>query len=261
MNAYDLTAVAVVLGFVLFKRMQPPHAGGSIEGEFVQDYPAINADPWAVDVTPVPSDNWSGNVYTAADVQGVPVEGDNQIPTVVDSVLNLDFGAAFQNASTDAGSASAEPNVRAFLDMIAFSEGTTGPDGYRFMFGYPKNPDRLCASLADHPRLYFSFTVAGRELKTSAAGRYQFLISTWDELRAKLHLPDFGPASQDAAAIELIRQRGALPDVRAGRVSAAISKCAKTWASLPGAGYGQPEQKIASLLNAYKSAGGSTLTA
>ena len=27
------------------------------------------------------------------------------------------------------------PNVRAFLDVIAYAEGTSGPDGYRTMFG------------------------------------------------------------------------------------------------------------------------------
>jgi muramidase (phage lysozyme) len=143
-------------------------------------------------------------------------------------------------------------NTRAFLDMLAYSEGTDGPDGYRTMFG-----GRLFDSYADHPRQYFPFTDgAGRQLKTSAAGRYQFLARTWDGLRSKLGLPDFGPASQDAAALELVRQRGALNDVKAGRITEACAKCAPIWASLPGAGYSQPERKITSLLAAYRTAGG-----
>nr|WP_315242852.1 glycoside hydrolase family 104 protein [uncultured Albidiferax sp.] len=147
-------------------------------------------------------------------------------------------------------------NTRAFLDMLAYSEGTGSPDGYRAMFGYPRR-DRIVSSLADHPRQYFSFTDStGRVQKTSAAGRYQFLARTWDELAKKLGLPDFGPDSQDAAALELVRQRGALGDVRAGRITAAVAKCAKTWASLPGAGYNQPERKMDSLLSAYRGAGG-----
>lgn len=151
----------------------------------------------------------------------------------------------------------ADANVVAFLDMIAYSEGTAMPEGYRAMFGYPRIPDRLINSFADHPRKHFSFTnSAGQQLTTSAAGRYQFLESTWDDLKAKLGLQDFSPASQDAGAIELIRQRGALNDVKAGRTSAAIAKVSKVWASLPGAGYAQPERKLSNLLAAYTEAGG-----
>lgn len=145
-----------------------------------------------------------------------------------------------------------QTNRQAFLDMISYSEGTTGPNGYRTMFG-----GGLTDSLADHPRQVFSFTnKAGQKLRTSAAGRYQFLARTWDELRAKLNLPDFGPASQDAAALELVRQRGALADVDAGRIEQAIAKCAPIWASLPGAGYNQPERKLANLIASYSAAGG-----
>lgn len=143
-------------------------------------------------------------------------------------------------------------NERAFLDMIAYAEGTTGPNGYATAFG-----GGLIPSLADHPRKYYQFTNGrGETLKTSAAGRYQFLARTWDALADKLGLPDFGPQSQDAAALELIRQRGALADVRAGRTTQAIAKCAPIWASLPGAGYAQPERKLSTLVAQYRAAGG-----
>lgn len=256
-NGYTLSAVALVIGFAIYKAMHMADSSATTDQDPIE-YPQL-FEEWAGNTTPPPADNWSGEVYTPADLERIPVEGDNQLPTVSDTVFSMDFGT-FMNTSTTSASPS-EPNVRAFLDMIAYSEGTEGPEGYRFMFGYPQKPERLCASLVDHPRQSFEFTVAGKTQRTTAAGRYQFLMGTWDELKARLKLPDFGPASQDAAAIELIRQRGALPDIRAGRVSAAISKCAKTWASLPGAGYGQPERKIASLVSAYTQAGGTTLTA
>lgn len=147
----------------------------------------------------------------------------------------------------------AAQNERAFLDMISYAEGTNSAEGYRMMFG-----GGLFNSYADHPRVLHTFkNKIGQVLKTSAAGRYQFLARTWDEVRGKLDLPDFGPASQDAAALELIRQRGALPDVRAGRVADAVRKVAPIWASLPGAGYNQPERKLAQLIAAYQSSGGS----
>ncbi len=145
-------------------------------------------------------------------------------------------------------------NRKAFLDMIAYSEGTynAGDAGYLMMFG-----GRLADSLEVHPRQLFSFTNSrGEKLKTTAAGRYQFLAKTWDALAARLGLPDFGPSSQDAAALELVRERGALPDVDAGRVQVAITKCSKIWASLPGAGYAQPERKLADLTAAFANAGG-----
>ena len=42
------------------------------------------------------------------------------------------------------------------------------------------------------------------------------------------------------AAVALIKRRGALADVIAGRFDSAIAKCNKEWASLPGSPYGQP---------------------
>ena len=58
-------------------------------------------------------------------------------------------------------------------------------------------------------------------------------------------------------AIQQIRECGALPDVDAGRLELAISRVRRIWASLPGAGYGQPEHSIGSLRAAYLAAGGS----
>jgi lysozyme len=155
-------------------------------------------------------------------------------------------------APANVSTSSAQANTRAFLDMLAYSEGTSGPDGYSTLFG-----GGLCDNLDDHPRLFFSFTnKAGQQLKTSAAGRYQFLSRTWDSLAATLDLQDFGPESQDRAALELIRQRGATADVQAGRIVQACAKCAPIWASLPGAGYNQPERKISQLIAAYGANGG-----
>lgn len=141
----------------------------------------------------------------------------------------------------------ADQNIRAFLDMIAFAEGTSGANGYRTLFG-----GRLFDSYADHPRVFVPF----RNTTSSAAGRYQFLAKTWDTLARRLGLTDFSPENQDAAAIELIRERGALNDVKAGRVEVAVGKVRKIWASLPGAGYNQPEKNITALVRAYSRAGG-----
>lgn len=146
-------------------------------------------------------------------------------------------------------------NLRAFLDMIAFAEGTSGPNGYRTLFG-----GGLFDSFADHPNQLITRKLGGRPITSTAAGRYQFLRRTWVTLQDRLNLPDFGPASQDAAAVELIRERGALNDVYAGRLGVAVGKVRKIWASLPGAGYEQPEKSLNALAGAYTQAGGALET-
>lgn len=160
-------------------------------------------------------------------------------------------------------------NVRAFLAMIRVAEGTADANGYRAIFGHTARRPRLFDGWADHPRIATRFTdKAGRQQWTSAAGAYQFMavapipgggstrVDTWDRIRAALQLPDFSPDSQDRAAIELIRRRGALGDVRAGRFAQAVAKVRAEWASLPGAGYDQPERTFEAVQTAYLRAGG-----
>ncbi len=138
-------------------------------------------------------------------------------------------------------------NIRAFLIMIQHAEGTYGKDGYRKLYGGGYFND-----YSRHPNT----KVTKWGITSTAAGAYQILSKTWAELQAKLKLPDFGPVSQDKAAIELIRRRKALEDVYAGRFTQAIAKCRKEWASLPGAGYGQNEKNVTSLLAVIKASGG-----
>jgi lysozyme len=159
--------------------------------------------------------------------------------------------ALFQEMTENMGitDTTQQNNLAAFLAMIRVSEGTAGPNGYSTLVG-----GRLFDDYADHPRVLVDLPNLG--IKSSAAGAYQILRRTWDGVAGKLGLPDFSPASQDAAAVELIRQRAALPDVLAGRFAAAVDKCKKEWASLPGAGYGQRENSLARLEAAYVNAGG-----
>lgn len=143
-------------------------------------------------------------------------------------------------------------NLRAFLMMIRYAEGTQGDDGYRALFGWhpTRNPGQVFGSFADHPRVLVPFG----STNTTAAGAYQILAGTWDEYRAGL--PDFSPASQDICAARLIRRRGALNDVYEGRFADAVRKCGREWASLPGSPYGQPVRTLAQVVAAYRSAGG-----
>lgn len=132
-------------------------------------------------------------------------------------------------------------NAQMYLRMLQQAEGTyKGADGnpYATAFGGGQLPD-----LRQHPRTLHSFTQTdGKSNKTSAAGAYQFLSSTWDDVSGKLGLQDFSPQSQDLAALELMRRNGSLPDVLAGNFDQAVKKDGKTWASLPSSPYAQPKR-------------------
>ncbi|MFA8862665.1 hypothetical protein ACEPRN_20200, partial [Escherichia coli] len=78
----------------------------------------------------------------------------------------------------------------------------------------------------------------------------------WDAYRKQLGLKDFSPKSQDAVALQQIKERGALPMIDRGDIRQAIDRCSNIWASLPGAGYGQFEHKADSLIAKFKEAGG-----
>ena len=145
----------------------------------------------------------------------------------------------------------ADPNLQAFLRVIRAGEGTADDDGYRRHFG-----GELFESFADHPRRAITKGMAGKSYTSTAAGAYQFLQGTWDECASSMGLGDFSPASQDLAAVYLIDRRGALADVLAGRIEAAIARCAKEWASLPGSPYGQPTRSLAQALATYAEWGG-----
>lgn len=149
-------------------------------------------------------------------------------------------------------------NLRAFLDMIAVSElGAKlikmSDNGYNVIVGStPANPI-LFHDYSDHPRKLVQIKPG---LASTAAGRYQLLKRYFDAYKASLHLPDFSPASQDAIAIQQIKECRALPDIESGHIRIAIAKCSHIWASLPGNTYGQHQNSIASLEDAYERAGG-----
>lgn len=154
-------------------------------------------------------------------------------------------------------------NLHAFLDMLAWSEGTsTSPatknNGYDVIVtGADKKPE-VFTDYSDHPfnNGRPSKVINSRGLTSNASGRYQFMLRDWSHYKGLLNLPDFSPVSQDKWAIQLIKERRALADIEAGNIVQAINNCRNIWASLPGAGYGQFEHKVESLIKQYQKAGG-----
>lgn len=146
-------------------------------------------------------------------------------------------------------------NLKAFLDMIAWSE--IGPEllsksdnGYNVLVGSTPSHPLLFDSYADHPRVY------NEKLDSTAAGRYQILKRFFDVYKVRLNLPDFSPDSQDAIALQMIKECRALDLINAGNVIAGIIRTASRWASMPGNTYQQHQHDIQDLVEAYKQAGG-----
>lgn len=139
--------------------------------------------------------------------------------------------------------------------MLAHSE--IGPallaksdNGYNVIVGSTPIRPILFTDYSKHPQIH----VDG--MNSDAAGRYQFMGRYWSHYKQQLNLPDFGPESQDKWATQLIKECHALDDIATGHFAAAVAKCSSRWASLPGAGYGQPENTLVALQDAYAQAGG-----
>lgn len=160
-----------------------------------------------------------------------------------------------------------DPRVRAMLDTITFAEGTKGNGDYnRVVNGRVIGPynsslpyDRSLVgkrnvqvtNLQNHPNLLVQ---VNSNLRSTAAGRYQFLSGTW----RGLNMPDFSARSQDLAAIKLMQRRGMIEPLLRGDFAGAIHKGAPEWASLPtrsgGSYYGQGAKSIGSLQSTYTAA-------
>ncbi len=120
------------------------------------------------------------------------------------------------------------PRMNAFLATIRWAEtGTSDKQSYtKLVFNGTFN------NFATHPRIKQCAPINGRKVCSTAAGAYQMLDKSWDDLQSNLGLKDFSPSSQDRMAIEYIRRNKAIRDVEAGNLEIAACKVGRVWASL-----------------------------
>jgi len=164
------------------------------------------------------------------------------------------------------------PNIAAFQSVIAHSEGVDRcADQYRVCYAFK----HTIADLSFHPTEprppNGAIEWAGEPLAnlgaqylhehSSAAGRYQMTVHTWLACKEALSLKVFDAAAQNDACVLLIKQKGALNDVFAGRIQDAIFKCRDLWASFPASTSGQPKRALVDLVARFTAAGGVLLAA
>lgn len=207
--------------------------------------------------------------------EGVPLDGAtgwdwSSLAIPVDDITAAmqDLGAEVFNYQQvqEMPSYSVDANVRAFLETIKRCEGTAqAASPYRVCFAYR----HTVQDMSDHPAVTGEWrgeplsdaqcrgAGLGPGCVSTAAGAYQIIRPTWLALKGKLGLPDFSPASQDAAAVQLLRDCGAFQRLAAGDLAGAVSRARRTWASLPGANYaGQGMRSMDQVADWYRGAGG-----
>lgn len=163
-------------------------------------------------------------------------------------------------------------NIRAFLALIRHTEGTEPNrakwNPYAVTYGYDHElkrfdrhpadpslgadrwrgvrlPDKYCTAAGLRPPCY-----------STAAGAYQFIWPTWRALAGRYLLGDFGPSSQDEAAIALLAERHAIDAIIGGDLLIALHAASKEWASLPFSSAGQPKVTLAEAREIFGNAGG-----
>jgi muramidase (phage lysozyme) len=192
----------------------------------------------------------ANTLYKAASKPGF--EGENMVVELAEPLPGCQLMRGYvpmeDVASSSAGGAWQLPRtVHAFVDTLAYSEGTK--DHYNYLFTFVPFD-----SYAAHPRK----VICSGKLCSDASGRYQFLSKTWDSLASDLSLQDFTPPNQEKAVLELVRRAGAynlaLNSDKNANFSAAVKKLNKIWASLPGSPYGQPTHTVAALWKVYQAA-------
>ncbi len=175
-----------------------------------------------------------------------------------------------------------EKRLAAFLDLIAASEGTssapnTRADGYDIIVSGIDGPHRFDdfshhpfslgrkpivvragkPSLAEAHALHNAGLPAisvepESPLYSTASGRYQLILPTWEELSKKYGMSTFSPANQDLAAVHILDECHATECILALEIELAIDKACEVWASFPGNLYHQGGRPIQWMLTHWQ---------
>lgn len=154
-----------------------------------------------------------------------------------------------------------DAKIAAFLDLIAWSEGTSiSPvsknDGYDVIVSGVDGRHTL-NDYYDHPfaqgRKPIVVRASNPPLLSTASGRYQIILPTWLSVSRQRMVPSFLPLYQDIAAVALLERHNALNPILAGDLQVAFALASCIWASFPGSNANQPTHTDMNLLSVYAS--------
>ncbi len=202
------------------------------------------------------------------DLPDSPIDepGSGTIPTTpgTDPVKTSSTGGGGKSSTTGDEIAwkGASPEQYALLNTIA---GPESGGKYNIIYG-----GKTFDSFADHPRVAVPIQTGPNAKRTSsAAGKYQFLGSTWDGIAKKYGLKDFSPENQDKAAWYLAAETYGGEDklmaaLKSGdpETIAGVGKALRgQWTSLPGGiEQGTTSNKFVSTFNNYLGKGAKART-
>ena len=142
---------------------------------------------------------------------------------------------------------------KAFLDMLAWSEGTDNGRQKTRNHGYD-------VIVGGKLLLITPITLANRRAKPKTGNQQAPDATSFFPLVGCLPQAAWPERllseKSGRCGVRQIKERGALPMIDRGDIRQAIDRCSNIWASLPGAGYGQFEHKADSLIAKFKEAGG-----
>ena len=125
-----------------------------------------------------------------------------------DSIGSLIKRFAYKKAGVEDGEINNQR--KAFLDMLAWSEGTDNGRQKTRNHGYDVGPQRR-AIYFDYSITLTKLVTLNPKLKSNGRGRCNFFPVGGMPTCWQLGLKDFSPKSQDAVALQQIKERGALP--------------------------------------------------
>lgn len=142
------------------------------------------------------------------------------------------------------------PQAKAFLDMIQAAEG----GAFDRTFGNQQFTD-----FSKHPNKSVAFTdKTGKQSYSTAAGAYQILKSTWDDIAGKINATDFSERNQRRAALALAFQKpGMYQAIMQGDLNKIVNGANSIWTSLPNSTEGLKRHAVRSgdyITRAYNSA-------
>lgn len=149
-----------------------------------------------------------------------------------------------------------DPYLRALMRTISAGESNTA-DPYRLLYGGQRVEDLIA-----HPDQCVTIVNGPNEGNcTTAAGRYQFLTTTWEQAAQTYHpdrpawyevweQPSFEPVYQDQVVYGWLADKSAwsvdiAAQLRAGNVNTVLEVLSGTWTSL---GYGIEDNSMSALL-------------